>query len=152
LVGTQGAWFVPPEGWHYARQAASSVAVNAEGTALLVLSPRAEPIDLPAAIEAMAGEHGISGFKAARLKRRLKKPQQTLSAGTGSVDLWEVDKSQQGGAPLSLGDKGNGTLLVLLGKPSESQILVGIGFVVETAAETEAAKVMQSVQTLRGGP
>jgi hypothetical protein len=99
----------------------------------------------------MVGQRGVKGLKVDKLKRRLKKPQQTLPAGEGSVDLWEVDKGQQGES-LSLADKGNGTLLVLVGKPSPAHTLLGIGFVVESVAEAEAPKIMQSVQTLRGKP
>jgi hypothetical protein len=99
----------------------------------------------------MIAERGVRGLKVDKLKRRLKKPQQSLPAGEGSVDLWEVDKSQQGES-LSLGDKGNGTLLVLVGKPTPEHSLFGIGFVVESVADAEAPKIMQSVQTLRGKP
>ena len=48
--------------------------------------------------------------------------------------------------------RGNGTLLVLVGKPGPERTLFGIGFVVESVAEAEAPKIMQSVQTLRGKP
>jgi hypothetical protein len=151
FVGDSGAWFTPPEGWHYARTPASSVAVHPDGTAMLVLTPSPDPSDLAPAVEVMVRERGVNGFKVDKLKRRLKKPQQSLPAGEGKIDLWEVDKSQQG-EPLSLGDKGNGTLLVLVGKPSAERTLLGIGFVTEAAAASEAPKIMQSVQTLRGNP
>ncbi len=150
-VGDGGAWFTPPEGWHYARTATGSVAVNPDGTAMIVLTRSADPADVAPQLEAMVNERGVKSFKADKLKRRLKKPQQTLPAGEGSVDLWEVDKSQQGES-LSLGDKGSGTLLALVGKPAPEQTLVGFGFVVEAVAEAEAPKIMQSVQTLRGKP
>lgn len=151
LVGDAGAWFTPPEGWYYARRADGSIAMNPEGTALLILTPSPDPSDIAPAVETMVSQHGVKGLKADKLKRRLKKPQQTLPAGAGSVDLWEVDKAQQGEA-LSLGDKGNGTLLVLVGKPSPDYTLLGVGFVVESAAELEAPRIMQSIQTLRGQP
>ncbi|MDF3065599.1 MAG: hypothetical protein K0R38_1200 [Polyangiaceae bacterium] len=151
LVGDGGSWFTPPEGWQYARSSGGSIAVHPDGTALVMLMPSPDPSDLAPAVEAIVTEHGVKGLKVEKLKRRLKKPQQSLPAGEGSVDLWEVDKSQQGEA-LSLRDKGNGTLLVLVGKPAPERTLLGIGFVVEAAAETEAPKIMQSVQTLRGKP
>lgn len=150
-VGDSGAWFAPPEGWHYARTSSGSIAVNPDGTAMMILAPSPDPSDLAPAVEVMVGQRGVKGLKVDKLKRRLKKPQQTLPAGEGTVDLWEVDKGQQGEA-LSLGDKGNGTLLVLVGKPSPEHTLLGIGFVVESVAEAEAPKIMQSVQTLRGKP
>jgi hypothetical protein len=151
LVGDSGAWFKPPAGWHYARTPEGSIALNPEGTALMILTPSPDPSDIAPAVEAMATKRGVSGLKVDKLKRRLKKPQQTLPAGQGSVDLWEVDKGQQGGA-LALADKGKGTLLVLVGKPAPEHTLLGIGFVVESAAEADAPKIMQAVQTLRGAP
>jgi hypothetical protein len=150
-VGDAGPWFVPPEGWHYAKTTSGSVAVHPDGTAMIVLTPAADPHDMAPTIDALVTQRGIKGLKVDKLKRRLKKPQQSLPAGEGSVDLWEVDKSQQGEA-LSLADKGNGTLLVLVGKPSPEQTLVGFGFVVESVAEAEAPKIMAAVQTLRGKP
>jgi hypothetical protein len=125
--------------------------VNPDGTAFVLLMPSPDPSDIAPAVEALVTERGVKGLKVDKLKRRLKKPQQALPAGPGTVDLWEVDKSQQG-EELSLLDKGNGTLLVLVGKPAPERTLLGIGFVVEAAAETEAPKIMQSVQTLRGRP
>jgi hypothetical protein len=151
LVGDSGAWFTPPQGWHYARATDGSIAVHPDGTAMMVLMPSPDPSDIAPAVEMIVSQRGVKGLKVDKLKRRLKKPQVTLPAGTGSVDLWEVDKSQQGES-LSLGDKGNGTLLVLVGKPDPEHSLIGIGFVVESAAEAEAPKVMQAVQTLRGKP
>ena len=151
LVGDSGAWFTPPEAWHYARTTDGSVAVHPDGTAMMVLMPSPDPSDIAPAVEAIVSQRGVKGLKVDKLKRRLKKPQVTLPAGSGSVDLWEVDKSKQG-ETLSLGDKGNGTLLVLVGKPDPEHSLIGIGFVVEAAAETEAPKIMQAVQTLRGKP
>lgn len=151
LVGDSGAWFTPPEGWHYARTADGSVAVHPDGTAMMVLMPSPDPSDIAPAVEMIVSQRGVKGLKVDKLKRRLKKPQVTLPAGDGSVDLWEVDKSQQGES-LSLTDKGKGTLLVLVGKPDADHSLIGIGFVVESAAESEAPKIMQSVQTLRGKP
>lgn len=150
-VGPNGAWFTPPEGWRYARAASGSVAVHPNGTALIVLTTSADSSDIAPTIEAIVAERGVKGLKLDKLKRRLKKPQQTLPAGDGSVDLWEVDKSQQGES-LSLLDEGSGTLLVLVGKPTPEHTLVGIAFVVEAVAETEAPKIMASVQTLRGKP
>ncbi len=150
-VGDSGAWFTPPEGWHYAKTTSGSIAVNPDGTAMIILAPSPDPSDIAPAVEQMVSQRGVKGLKVDKLKRRLKKAQQTLPAGEGTVDLWEVDKSQQGEA-LSLNDKGNGTLLVLVGKPSADHTLIGIGFVVESTAETEAPKIMQSVQTLRGKP
>ncbi len=149
LVGDGGSWFTPPAGWHYAKSPEGSVTVNAEGTAMMVLQPSPDPSDMAPAIEALVSQRGVTGLKVDKLKRRLKKPQQSLPAGSGTVDLWEVDKAQQG-STLALGDKGNGTLLVLVGKPDPEHTLIGIGFVVESAAESEAPKIMQSVQTLRG--
>jgi hypothetical protein len=150
-VGDSGAWFTPPEGWHYARNAEGSIAVHPDGTAMMILMPSPDPNDMAPAVEAMVSQRGVKGLKVDKLKRRLKKPQQSLPAGEGSVDLWEVDKSQQGEA-LSLGDKGQGTLLVLVGRPAPEHTLIGIGFVTESVAEAEAPKIMQAVQTLRGKP
>jgi hypothetical protein len=151
FVGDSGAWFTPPEGWHYARTSGGSIVVHPDGTAMMILMPSPDPSDIAPAIEAMVTERGVTGLKVDKLKRRLKKPQQTLPAGAGSVDLWEVEKSQQGAA-LSLTDKGTGTLLVLVGRPAPEHTLIGIGFVTEAVAESEAPKIMQSVQTLRGQP
>jgi hypothetical protein len=148
-VGDGGAWFTPPEGWHYARTPSGSIAVHPDGGALIVLKPSPDPSDLAPAVEALVNEQGVTGFKASKLKRRLKKPQQTLPAAEGTVDLWEVEADKE---PLALGDKGKGTLLVLVGKPAPDQSLLGIGFVTEALAETDAPKIMQSVQTLRGKP
>ncbi len=116
---------------------------------MIVLKPSPDPADLAPAIEALVSEQGVKGFKVNKLKRRLKKPQQTLPAAEGTVDLWEVEAE---GEPLSLGDKGKGTLLVLIGKPAPDHTLLGIGFVTEALAESDAPKIMQAVQTLRGKP
>jgi hypothetical protein len=151
LVGDSGAWSTPPEGWHYARAIDGSIAVHPDGTAMMVLMPSPDPSDIAPAVEMIVSQRGVKGLKVEKLKRRLKKPQQTLPAGSGTVDLWEVDKAQQGES-LSLGDKGKGTLLVLVGKPDPDHSLIGIGFVVEAVAEAEAPKIMQSVTTLRGKP
>jgi hypothetical protein len=151
LVGDSGAWLTPPEGWRYAKTAEGSIAVHPDGTAMMILMPSPDPSDIAPAIELMISQRGVTGLKADKLKKRLKKPQTSLPAGEGTVDLWEVDKKANGTA-LQLGDKGNGTLLVLVGKPSADHTLIGIGFVVEATAETEAPKIMQSVQTLRGKP
>lgn len=118
---------------------------------MLLLAPSPDPEDVAPAIGALASEQGIQGLKVDKLKRRLKKPQQTLPAGQGRIDLWEVDKAQQGES-LTLGSQGTGTLLVLLGRPDADHTLIGIGFVVERVAETEAPKIMQSLQTLRSRP
>jgi hypothetical protein len=114
----------------------------------MVLRPSPDPADLAPAVEALVNEHGVSGFKVSKLKPRLKKPQQSLAAAEGTVDLWEVEQKE----PLTLGDKGAGTLLVLVGKPAPEHTLLGIGFVTEALAATEAPKIMQAVQTLRGKP
>jgi hypothetical protein len=151
FVGESGAWFTPPAGWRYARTPGGSIAVHPDGSAMMILMPSPDPSDIAPAVELMVSERGVKGLRVDKLKRRLKKPQLTLPAGEGSVDLWEVEKSQQGEA-LSLADKGNGTLLVLVGKPAPDHTLIGIGFVTEAVAETEAPKIMQSVQTLRGKP
>ncbi len=150
-VGNDGAWFTPPEGWHYARTPDGSIAVHPDGTAMMIFAPSPGPDDVAPAIEAMITKQGVTGFKPDKLKRRLKKPQQKLPAGEGTVELWEVTPAQQG-ETLSLGSKGQGTLLVLLGKPLPERTILGIGFVVESAAEAEAPKIMQSVQSLRGQP
>ena len=105
LVGDSGAWFTPPEGWHYARGSSGSIAVHPDGTAMIILEPSPDPSDIAPAVEAMVSERGVKGLKVDKLKHRLKKPQQTLPAGEGSVDLWEVDKGQQGEA-LSLRRQG----------------------------------------------
>jgi hypothetical protein len=118
---------------------------------MIVLSPSSAGAEVTPTIEAMLSQHSVQGLKADKLKRRLKKPQQSLPAGSGSVDLWEVEKSQQGEA-LTLSDKGRGTLLVLVGRPLPERTLLGFAFVVEAAAETEAPKIMQAVQSLRGQP
>jgi hypothetical protein len=151
LVGDDGAWFTPPEGWRYARGPEGSIAVHPDGTAMMILAPSSDPLDIAPAVELMVSQRGVKGLKVDKLKRRLKKPQQSLAAAEGTVDLWEVDKAEQG-ETLSLGDKGSGTLLVLVSKPAPDHTLLGIGFVVESVAETEAPKIMQSVQTLRGKP
>ncbi|HEY6077190.1 MAG TPA: hypothetical protein VIW29_00210 [Polyangiaceae bacterium] len=150
-VGDLGAWFTPPQGWHYARGTSESITVHPDGTAMIILAPSPDPSDIAPAIEAMAAQHGITGLKVEKLKRRLKKPQQSLPAASGTVDLWEVDKAQQGQA-LVLADKGKGTLLVLVARPAPEHTLIGLGFVVETVAEAEAPSIMQSVQTLRDKP
>src|SRR6185503_19238552 len=100
-----------------AKSPSGSITVHPDGTAMIILAPSPDPSDIAPAVEAMVSERGVKGLKVDKLKRRLKKPQQSLSAAEGTVDLWEVDKAQQGEA-LSLADKGDGTLLVLVGKPS----------------------------------
>jgi hypothetical protein len=147
-VGDSGAWFTPPQGWHYARTAAGSIAVHPEGGAFMVLKPSPDPSDFAPALEALVNEQGVTGFKVSKLKPRLKKAEQSLPAAEGTVDLWEVDQKE----PLALGDKGTGTLLVLVGKPAPEHTLLGIGFVTEALAESDAPKIMQAVQTLRSKP
>jgi hypothetical protein len=86
--------------------------------------------------------------KGDRLKKRLKKPQSTIDANGGTIDLWEITASSQGGIKPKLKDKGAGTALLALGRVATERLVVGLGFVVEPDEHGQAAKIMQSVQSL----
>jgi len=144
----------PPTGWKYAKESERSVAVSPEGKSILsaVEIPSA---DEPAILESLQKQTlaaGIEKVKFEALKKRFKKPQITVKAGETAVDLWEVSKATSNGVNPELREQGVGTLLVFVEKLAPNRVVTGLGFVVVPEAESDAEKVMQAVQTLKGSP
>jgi hypothetical protein len=103
-------------------------------------------------LQKLALAAGIEKVKFEALKTRLKKPQITVDASGTPVDLWEVGKGTSNGTNPELREQGVGTLLVFVVKFAPDRVVTGLGFVVVPKAEADAEKVMQAVQTLKGGP
>lgn len=153
-IGTQGSSIKPPSGWKYAKESERSVAVSAEGKSLLSVVEIASAEE-PAILESLEKQTlaaGIEKVKFEALKKRFKKPQITVQAGTVPVDLWEVSKATANGVSPELREQGVGTLLVFVAKLAPNRVVTGLGFVVVPEAEGDAEKVMQAVQTLKGTP
>jgi hypothetical protein len=153
-IGAQGASIKPPSGWKYAKELERSVAVGADGKSVLsaVEIPSAEEPAILDSLEKQTLAAGIEKVKFDALKKRLKKPQMSVDASGTPVDLWEVSKATANGASPELREKGVGTLLVFVAKFAPNQVITGLGFVVVPDAESDAEKVMQAVQSLKGKP
>ncbi len=149
-VGDAGAWFVPPEGWLYAKTGTGSVTQASDGLAVLGFAPApgGKPKDVIAALEPLLAGIHVTKVKTKKLEKRLKKPQSSVDAGDAKVGLWEVDKAKQGVAPELDGKAGS--LLVVVIAPSADRTVVGASFVVKPGAEDRVGAIMQSVQSLRG--
>jgi hypothetical protein len=152
-VGALGTTLQPPPGWTFAKQSDRSVAVGADGKALLAaveIASGAEPAVLES-LEKLTAASAIEKVKFDALKRRFKKPQFTVAANGVPVDLWEVSQATAGVNPELL-EHGSGTLLVFVARLTPDRVVTGLGFVVVPDAEPEAEKVMHAVQTLKGTP
>lgn len=153
-IGAQGSTIRPPSGWKYAKESERSVAVSPEGKSVLSVVEIASA-DEPAILESLEKQTlaaGIEKVKFEALKKRFKKPQITVQAGTVPVDLWEISKATSNGVNPELREQGVGTLLVFVAKLAPNRVVTGLGFVVVPEAEGDAEKVMQAVQTLKGTP
>jgi hypothetical protein len=154
LIGARGVSIKPPSGWKYAKESERSVAVGADGKSVLSaveISSAEEPAILDS-LQKQTLAAGIEKVKFEALKKRLKKPQITVDASGTPVELWEVSKATSNGANPELRERGIGTLLVFVAKFAADHVVTGLGFVVVPDAETDAEKVMQAVQTLKGKP
>ena len=153
-IGAAGASIKPPPGWKYAKEAERSVAVGADGKAVLsaVEITSAEPSAVLEALEKQTLAAGIEKVQFDALKKRLKKPQITVDASGTPVELWEISKSTSNHVNPELREQGVGTLLVFVAKLEPTRVITGLGFVVVPDAEADAAKVMAAVQTLKGKP
>lgn len=160
-VGTGPATVVPPAGWRYAKEASGAFASTADGLAVFGVVPVSgvaegkNPLahhraEILAALEPLLARFGIEKVNVETLKKRLGKPQSHLDLeGGGKVGLWEVDDTKQKGNP-TLKEKG-GTLLVALASFGSTHVLA-VGFVAKPEAESQAAGIMQAIQSLRGAP
>ena len=150
-VGSNTTILTPPPGWRYAKLPDRSVAENPDKTAMLVLATASspDPKALIVLVRQLAGQQGIEDLSFGKLEGRLKKPQQTVPSGSAEIKLWEIDKSQQGGKTPTLKEKGKGAALLLISEPSPGESVVGLGFVLDTAAPEEPGRIMQAVQSLR---
>lgn len=153
-IGAQGTSIKPPSGWKYAKESERSVAVGADGKAVLsaVELPSADEPSILDCLQKQALAAGIEKVKFEALKKRLKKPQITVDASGTPVALWEVSKSTSNGSSPELREQGVGTLLVFVAKFAANRVVTGLGFVVVPDAESDAQKVMQAVQTLKATP
>ena len=153
-IGTQGASIKPPSGWKYAKESERSVAVGADGKSVLsiVEIASADESAILESLEKQALAAGVEKIKFEALKKRLKKPQNTVDASGTPVELWEVSKATSNGVNPELREQGIGTLLVFVVKLAPSRVITGLGFVVVPDAEADAAKVMQAVQSVKGTP
>jgi len=103
------------------------------------------------AIEREVGASSIRDFAWSELKRRWKKPDGELPFTGGKVELWEIDAKRQRGNPPKLGDYGPGTLLVGVAQRAADEPIIALGFVLDTAKESDAPKlVMDALGSLEG--
>ena len=146
--------FSPPNGWKFAKLADRSVAVGPDGKSLLTLNEIADGSEAAvlASFEQLALATAIEKVKFDALKKRLKRPQNTLDANGIKIDLWEVGKATSNGVNPELRETGAGTLLVFVAHVAEARVVTGLGFVVLPDAESDAQKVMSAVQTVKGKP
>ena len=153
-IGAQGASIKPPSGWKYAKESERSVAVGADGKSVLsaVEISSADETAILDSLEKLALATGVEKVKFEALKKRLKKPQISVEASGTPVALWEVSKATSNGANPELREQGVGTLLVFVAKLTPTRVVTGLGFVVVPDAESDAEKIMQAVQTLKGKP
>lgn len=150
-AGSNGI-ITPPLGWHYAKESAASVAVSTEGDGVLGVAQAdgKDPDKILAALTKLLDRFEITDVKLPALKPRLKKAQSTVPTGGVELSLWEVDKTRQGKEPKMKGNAG--TLLVIVAPLSDSNIVVGAGFVSNTADPSRVSSIMDSLKTLRGKP
>jgi hypothetical protein len=148
-VGGEGAEFRPPEGWVYAREGELSLAIAPDEKAVLGFTVAAanNRAAVVTALNELLERFAIEGVARNSFRKRLGKAQHQLEGQGGAIRLWEVDKRSQRGRPVALRGKGSGTLLVVTATFGGGRI-VGCGFVVKPDAETQAAAIMQSVQSL----
>jgi len=128
------------------------VALSADGKSVLTAIEAAnsdEPTVI-AALNKLASDSAIDKVKFDALKKRLKKPQITLDANGSKVDLWEVGKATGNGGNPELHEQGPGTLLVFVVHVATDRVVVGLGFVVTSEAQTDAEKIMTAVQSVKG--
>lgn len=153
-VGGAGTAFTPPSGWKFAKLADRSVAVGPDGKSLLTLSEISSGNEsaLLESFEKLTLAAAIEKVKFDALKKRLKKPQNSLDANGVKIDLWEVGKATSNGVNPELRETGAGTLLVFVAHVAETRIVTGLGFVVLPDAEADAQKVMSAIQTVKGKP
>ena len=153
-IGAQGASIKPPSGWKYAKESERSVAVGADGKSVLsaVEIASADEAAILDSLEKLTLAAGVEKVKFEALKKRLKKPQITVDASGIPVQLWEVSKATSNLRNPELREQGVGTLLVFVAKFEPNRVVTGLGFVVIPDAESDAEKVMQAVQTLKGKP
>jgi len=148
-VGAKGAWFTPPLGWTYAREAERAIALSPDGNAALVLAlaPGTKPEEVATTVEALLARLEVQRFKLPSLKKRLKDPESTVPVDGQELRLWEVDKRRQGGQNPEMQSK-PGVALIAVAAFAD-QPIVAAGFVVKPEGEAHAAIVMQAVQSLR---
>lgn len=153
-IANAGTVFSPPNGWKFAKLADRSVAVGPDGKSLLTLNEIADGSEAAvlASFEQLALATAIEKVKFDALKKRLKRPQNTLDANGIKIDLWEVGKATSNGVNPELRETGAGTLLVFVAHVAEARVVTGLGFVVLPDAESDAQKVMSAVQTVKGKP
>jgi hypothetical protein len=137
-------------GWAFEKLPDHARTVEATGVAevAFTVAESESEADVIASVTKLAASMGLEGVKADKLKKRLKKPQSTLEGKGGAIELWEITGSSQGGAKPKLKDKGTGTALLALARVATERLVVVLGFVVEPDDQGQAAKIMQSVQSL----
>jgi hypothetical protein len=149
-ISESGVFCTPPPGWTFEKHPDHSRTVEPTGVAevAFTVADSESEADVLKSVEKLAAAMGLEGIKSDRLKKRLKKPQSTLEGNGGSIELWEITGSVQGGAKPKLKDKGAGTALLALARVATERLVVVLGFVVEPDDQGQAAKIMQSVQSL----
>ncbi|HVJ18648.1 MAG TPA: hypothetical protein VM686_24675 [Polyangiaceae bacterium] len=115
----------------------------------LVVVPEQSPAEVLAATEKLSGALELEGVKVTKLKKRLKKAQQTLQGPNGEIDLWEITADTQGGTTPSLKGKGKGTALLARARVATEREVVVLGFVVEPDEKGQAALIMKAVESLK---
>ncbi len=151
-LASQGASLRPPAGWAYAREPAASIALAPDGAAALGMTEAESnaPEKIVAALEPLLTRLAITKVKTKSLKSRLKKAQSELPADGITLQLWEVDKTQQNQDPVM--HDGAGAALVLVAALPSGKAVVGVSFVVKPQGDPLVPAVMDSLKTLRSAP
>jgi hypothetical protein len=149
-ISQNGVFCTPPSGWTFEKLPDHARTVEPTGVAevAFTIADSESEADVVKSVEKLAAQMGLEGIKSDRLKKRLKKPQSTLDGNGGTIELWEITGSVQGGAKPKLKDKGAGTALLALARVATERLVVVLGFVVEPDEQGQAGKIMQSVQSL----
>ncbi|HEV8244616.1 MAG TPA: hypothetical protein VGP93_02480 [Polyangiaceae bacterium] len=148
-VADSGVAYSPPPGWKYLKAADYSRAEHAEGMASVgvTLANSESDDDVLAAVELLSKQLAIEHVSFDRLKKRLKKPQETLDSENGAIELWEINAGTQGGKSPEVKSR-KGTALLALARVATERTMIALGFVVEPDDQGQAGLIMKSVQSL----
>lgn len=144
--------FVPPQGWTYAQETAASIAQTSdEGPALALagftIAPdeSKDPKKLDHRRDTLLQALGERlGLKMPKAKILWKKPDKTLTVGSFSVSLYQLEGATRA--------QKKGPLLVFTAPLSSDVALVGVGFVNEDDATDADGAILAAIQSIAPAP